>query len=105
MSETVGLVPRIGSRGLCCARVEWSILPWASESGLAKTPPTKGEATVDFYILKSWLQAKLAKDERGANLVEYILLIALIALLVFAAVTFLKDKIGGKFSSAGTALN
>jgi len=60
---------------------------------------------VDFYILKSWLQAKLAKDERGANLVEYILLIALIALLVFAAVAFLKNKIGDKFSAAGTSLN
>jgi Flp pilus assembly pilin Flp len=56
-------------------------------------------------MLKSWLQAKLAKDERGANLVEYILLIALIALLVFAAVTFLKDRIGDKFSDAGTTLN
>jgi len=60
---------------------------------------------VDFYILKSWLQAKLAKDERGANLVEYILLIALIALLVFAAVAFLKNRIGDKFSAAGTTLN
>lgn len=60
---------------------------------------------MDFYILKSWLQAKLAKDERGANLVEYILLIALIALLVFAAVTFLKNRIGDKFSAAGTSLN
>lgn len=59
---------------------------------------------MDFYILKSWLQAKLAKDERGANLVEYILLIALIALLVFAAVAFLKNRIGDKFSAAGTAL-
>jgi Flp pilus assembly pilin Flp len=60
---------------------------------------------MDIFMLKSWLQAKLVKDARGANLVEYILLIALIALLVFAAVSFLKNKIGSKFSAAGTALN
>lgn len=57
--------------------------------------------------LWSWLNAKLhmgEHDERGANLVEYILLIVFIALLVIAAVTFLKNQVGDKFSEAGTEL-
>ena len=37
---------------------------------------------MNLFVLKTWLQAKFTKDERGANLVEYILLVALIALAV-----------------------
>ncbi len=58
-----------------------------------------------FEILKAWLQAKFTKDERGASLVEYILLVALIALAVIAAVMFLGGNIKSKFNSAGSALS
>ena len=43
---------------------------------------------MNLFVLKTWLQTRFAKDEQGANLVEYILLVALIALAVIAAVVF-----------------
>jgi len=60
---------------------------------------------VNLYVLKTWLKAKYTKDEQGANLVEYILLVALIALAVIAAVTFLSGQIGDKFSDTGSKLS
>jgi len=60
---------------------------------------------MNLYILKTWLQARFTQDERGANLVEYILLIALIAILVIAAVAFLRGKVTDKFSEAGSSLD
>ena len=48
---------------------------------------------MNFFVLKSWMQAKFATDEQGTNLVEYILLVALIALAVIAAVVFLRGQV------------
>ena len=48
---------------------------------------------MNLFVLRTWLEAKFAKDERGATMVEYILLVALIALAVIAAVVFLKDQV------------
>ncbi|MBM3694077.1 MAG: Flp family type IVb pilin [Actinobacteria bacterium] len=50
------------------------------------------------------MQTKLATDERGANLVEYVLLVALIALAVIAAVVFLRGEVSDKFNDAGTQI-
>ena len=61
---------------------------------------------MNFFVLKTWLEAKLAKDdEQGASLVEYILLVALIALAVIAAVIFLRNQVSSKFSEAGSKLS
>jgi Flp pilus assembly pilin Flp len=60
---------------------------------------------MNLFILKTWLEAKLIKDERGANLVEYILLVAFIAIVLIVTVTAFKDKIKGKFDSAGGSLS
>jgi len=43
-------------------------------------------------------------SERGANLVEYILLISLIALVVVGAVVFLASRTSDKFTDAGNAV-
>ncbi len=59
---------------------------------------------MNLFILKTWLEAKFVKDEQGANLVEYILLVAFIALAVIVAVQFLQGKVKGKFSDAGNSL-
>ncbi|MSV48234.1 MAG: Flp family type IVb pilin [Actinobacteria bacterium] len=45
-----------------------------------------------------------AKTERGASLVEYALLVALIAVVCIGAVTFLANGTKKTFSSAGTSL-
>ena len=55
---------------------------------------------MNLFILKTWLEAKFGKDEEGASMVEYILLVALIALAVIAAVVFLKNQVNGKFNDA-----
>lgn len=61
---------------------------------------------MNLYVLKTWLEARfhVGEDERGANLVEYILLIALIALIVFVSIQFLSGKVSKKFSDAGNSL-
>ena len=60
---------------------------------------------MNLFVLKTWLQAKFTKDERGANLVEYILLVALIALAVIAAVVFLRGQVSSKFNETGSKLS
>ena len=60
---------------------------------------------MDLFVFKTWLQAKFSSDERGATMVEYILLVALIALAVIAAVVFLRSQVQGKFSDAGSQIS
>jgi Flp pilus assembly pilin Flp len=60
---------------------------------------------MNLFVLKTWLQAKLSKDEQGANLVEYILLIALIAVAVIGAVAFMRSQVQDRFSYAGTKIS
>jgi pilus assembly protein Flp/PilA len=42
-----------------------------------------------YEFLASYLRARFADDERGASLVEYALLVALIAVVCIVAVSFL----------------
>lgn len=56
-----------------------------------------------FNILATWLKARI-NDERGASLVEYALLVALIAVVCIAAVTFLGNSADSKFSEVGSAI-
>jgi pilus assembly protein Flp/PilA len=44
------------------------------------------------------------KREEGQGLVEYALILSLIAILLIVALTFLKDQIDGVFSDIGNAL-
>ncbi len=44
------------------------------------------------------------RDERGQGLAEYALILALIAVLAIAAVTFLGGAINGILSSVGTSI-
>ena len=60
---------------------------------------------MNLFVLKTWLESKLNKDEDGASLVEYILLVALIALAVIAAMIFLRGQVQSKFSEAGSKLS
>jgi len=60
---------------------------------------------MNLFVLKTWLQGRLARDEQGASLVEYILLVALIALAVVAAVVFMRNQISDKFDYAGSKIS
>jgi Flp pilus assembly pilin Flp len=60
---------------------------------------------MNLFVVRTWLQARFTKTERGASMVEYILLVALIALAVIAAVVFMRDQLQGKFSDAGSKVS
>ncbi len=49
-------------------------------------------------------QARFAADDRGASMVEYALLVALIAVVVIAAALFLGEEISEKFSEVGDTI-
>ena len=57
-----------------------------------------------FDFIASYLRARFGNDERGASLVEYALLVALIAVVCIAAVTFLGKSADKKFSAVGSAI-
>ena len=61
---------------------------------------------MDLFVLKTWIQAKLnIADERGASMVEYGLLLALIAVIAIVAVKALGTSVSTKFSTVNSNLN
>jgi Flp pilus assembly pilin Flp len=60
---------------------------------------------MNLFVLKTWLQARLTRTERGAGLVEYILLVSFIAIAVIAAVIAFRGPIDAKFSEAGSRVS
>ncbi len=57
-----------------------------------------------YNYLASWLQAH-TKTERGASLVEYALLVALIAVVCIGAITFLGNQAADNFSEVGNSIS
>jgi pilus assembly protein Flp/PilA len=55
---------------------------------------------LQFDVLKTWMLAR-CKSERGASLVEYALLVALIAVVCIVAITFLGREASSNFSDIG----
>ena len=62
---------------------------------------------MDLFVLKTWIQAKfnVADGERGASMVEYGLLLALIAVIAIVAVKALGTSVSTKFSTVNSNLN
>ena len=56
-----------------------------------------------YEFLNAWVKAHI-KSERGASLVEYALLVALIAVVCIAAVTTLGKNAASKFSTVGNSI-
>jgi pilus assembly protein Flp/PilA len=57
-----------------------------------------------YEFVSAWLQAR-CKTDRGASLVEYALLVALIAVVCIVAITFIGNQASDKLSEVGTSLN
>jgi pilus assembly protein Flp/PilA len=57
-----------------------------------------------FQFLSAWVTSRI-DDERGASLVEYALLVALIAVVCIAAVTALGTSASTKFSEVASNLD
>jgi pilus assembly protein Flp/PilA len=51
-----------------------------------------------------YLRAKFGNSERGASLVEYALLVALIAVICIVAIAFLGKSASQKFSVVGSSV-
>jgi len=60
---------------------------------------------MDLFIVKTWLEAKFSSDERGASMVEYGLLLALIAVIAIVAVRALGSSVSTKFSEVTSTIN
>jgi pilus assembly protein Flp/PilA len=59
---------------------------------------------MQFDFVAAWLKARVS-SERGASLVEYALLVALIAVVCIGAVTFLGREAADSFSEVGNSIN
>jgi pilus assembly protein Flp/PilA len=60
---------------------------------------------MNLFILKTWIDAKLdRKDEAGASLVEYGLLVALIAVVAIVAIRLLGNRVSDNFSNVGNEI-
>ena len=57
----------------------------------------------NIEFIHAWLTAKVS-SERGASLVEYALLVALIAVVCIAAVTALGSKAKSNFNSISSSI-
>ncbi|MCU1453175.1 MAG: Flp/Fap pilin component [Acidimicrobiales bacterium] len=57
-----------------------------------------------YDFLATYLRARFGESERGASLVEYALLVALIAVVCIAAVTLLGKNAGSKFDKVGNSI-
>jgi len=60
--------------------------------------------TTSLEFLATWLRARF-DEERGASLVEYALLVALIAVVCIAAITLLGGNAASKFSTVASSIN
>ncbi len=56
-----------------------------------------------YEFVNAWLQAR-CKTDRGASLVEYALLVALIAVVCIVAVTLLGQQASSKFSTVASSI-
>ncbi len=60
---------------------------------------------MDLFVLKTWIETKFATDERGASMVEYGLLLALIAVIAIVAVKALGQGVSSKFETVRNSLS
>ncbi len=58
-----------------------------------------------YSTFAAWLRAHVGDTDTGASLVEYALLVALIAVLCIAALKFLGGKTSDAFSNIGSSIN
>jgi Flp pilus assembly pilin Flp len=70
--------------------------------GTGSTDADPGERPImDLAVLTVWLRARLGVDtQRGANLVEYVFLLVLIALVVLITVQLFGTSVSHKYSEA-----
>ena len=58
-----------------------------------------------LHIITTWLQSRIVREDEGATMVEYGLMVALIAVVVGVTAATLGDDIAGLFTDVSTSLN
>ena len=61
--------------------------------------------STQWDFVASYVRARFGDTEKGASLVEYALLVALIAVVCIVAVTFLGSTGSEKFSTVGQSIS
>ena len=59
---------------------------------------------MNLFLVKTWLKARFTETQRGATMVEYVLILALIAILVIGVVAALGGTVSSKFSEASSGI-
>jgi pilus assembly protein Flp/PilA len=77
---------------------------FTAEVVVTNTQGSPPKMTTAYQFLSAWITAHI-DDERGASLVEYALLVALIAVVCIAAVTALGQTASEKFSEVDSSLS
>ena len=57
-----------------------------------------------YHLVTTYLRARFGDTERGANLIEYAFLVALIALVCVSAVTFFGQSTANDIAPLGSSL-
>jgi pilus assembly protein Flp/PilA len=57
-----------------------------------------------YEFLTTWLRARFGDSERGASMVEYALLVALIAVVCIAAIKLIGESANSSFNSTADSL-
>jgi len=60
---------------------------------------------VNLQLAWQYIQLRLSRDEEGASLVEYALLVALIAVVCIAAIALIGNSAQTKLSATGESIN
>jgi pilus assembly protein Flp/PilA len=55
-------------------------------------------------MLLTYIRARLGREEEGQALIEYALIISLVALLAVGGLTLAGNKVGGMFSAISSSL-
>ena len=77
-------------------------------AGVTETTKHQQEITpmlTTYEFIANYMRARFGDDERGASLVEYALLVALIAVVCIVAVTFLGKSAESKFNNVGSSIS
>ena len=59
---------------------------------------------MNLQLLWQYIQLRLSRDEKGASLVEYALLVALIAVVCIAAIALIGNSAESKLSTVGDSI-
>jgi pilus assembly protein Flp/PilA len=57
-----------------------------------------------YHLVTTFLRARFGDPDRGASLVEYALLVALIAIVCFSAVVFFGSSVSESYKPIGSSL-